>query len=64
MWGKQPFSLLCSGRFFNLLCMMEHIDVVLKWYKQIIPSVSAYLLLSVCSIGLYYMHICKCYLNI
>ncbi|XP_030595144.1 small ribosomal subunit protein mS39 isoform X2 [Archocentrus centrarchus] len=26
------------GRFFNLLCMMEHIDVVLKWYKQIIPS--------------------------
>uniref|UniRef100_A0A3Q0SYC6 Small ribosomal subunit protein mS39 n=1 Tax=Amphilophus citrinellus TaxID=61819 RepID=A0A3Q0SYC6_AMPCI len=27
-----------SGRFFNLLCMMEHIDVVLMWYKQIIPS--------------------------
>ncbi|XP_074529782.1 small ribosomal subunit protein mS39 [Halichoeres trimaculatus] len=26
------------GRFFNLLCMMEHIDVVLKWYKKIIPS--------------------------
>ncbi|XP_071770313.2 small ribosomal subunit protein mS39 [Centroberyx gerrardi] len=26
------------GRFFNLLCMMEHIDVVLKWYRQLIPS--------------------------
>ncbi|XP_061690932.1 small ribosomal subunit protein mS39 isoform X2 [Syngnathoides biaculeatus] len=26
------------GRFFTLLCMMEHIDVVLKWYKELIPS--------------------------
>ncbi|XP_067838448.1 small ribosomal subunit protein mS39 [Heptranchias perlo] len=26
------------GRFFNLLCMMESIDVVLKWYKALIPS--------------------------
>ncbi|KAM4586071.1 small ribosomal subunit protein mS39 [Fundulus diaphanus] len=26
------------GRFFNLLCMMEHIDVVLKWYRRIVPS--------------------------
>ncbi|XP_036406703.1 pentatricopeptide repeat domain-containing protein 3, mitochondrial [Megalops cyprinoides] len=26
------------GRFFNLLCMMEHIDVVLKWYRDLIPS--------------------------
>ncbi|XP_019725338.1 small ribosomal subunit protein mS39 isoform X1 [Hippocampus comes] len=26
------------GRFFSLLCMMEHIDVVLKWYKELIPS--------------------------
>ncbi|KAM9412894.1 small ribosomal subunit protein mS39 [Salvelinus alpinus] len=26
------------GRMFNLLCMMEHIDVVLKWYKELIPS--------------------------
>ncbi|MEQ2225447.1 hypothetical protein ILYODFUR_017515 [Ilyodon furcidens] len=26
------------GRFFSLLCMMEHIDVVLKWYSRIIPS--------------------------
>ncbi|KAG7223617.1 hypothetical protein INR49_028511, partial [Caranx melampygus] len=26
------------GRFFTLVCLMEHIDVVLKWYKQLIPS--------------------------
>uniref|UniRef100_A0A3Q3F8K6 Small ribosomal subunit protein mS39 n=2 Tax=Kryptolebias marmoratus TaxID=37003 RepID=A0A3Q3F8K6_KRYMA len=26
------------GCFFSLLCLMEHIDVVLKWYKQMIPS--------------------------
>lgn len=26
------------GRFFNLLCMMEHVDVVLKWYRRLIPS--------------------------
>ncbi|XP_023279105.1 pentatricopeptide repeat domain-containing protein 3, mitochondrial [Seriola lalandi dorsalis] len=26
------------GRFFTLLCLMEHIDVVLKWYKKLIPS--------------------------
>ncbi|XP_075336965.1 small ribosomal subunit protein mS39 [Odontesthes bonariensis] len=26
------------GRFFNLLCMMEQIDEVLKWYRRIIPS--------------------------
>ncbi|XP_043982594.1 pentatricopeptide repeat domain-containing protein 3, mitochondrial isoform X2 [Gambusia affinis] len=29
---------LYYGRFFNLLCMMEHIDVVLKWYSRIVPS--------------------------
>ncbi|XP_044303344.1 pentatricopeptide repeat domain-containing protein 3, mitochondrial isoform X1 [Varanus komodoensis] len=26
------------GRFFKLLCLMEQLDVVLKWYKQIVPS--------------------------
>uniref|UniRef100_A0A4W4F5W6 Small ribosomal subunit protein mS39 n=1 Tax=Electrophorus electricus TaxID=8005 RepID=A0A4W4F5W6_ELEEL len=26
------------GRFFNLLCMMEHVDVVLKWYRELSPS--------------------------
>ncbi|KAI5140889.1 Pentatricopeptide Repeat Domain-Containing Protein 3 [Manis pentadactyla] len=27
------------SKFFNLLCLMEHIDVTLKWYKDLIPSV-------------------------
>lgn len=26
------------GRFFNLLCLMEHVDTVLKWYRRLIPS--------------------------
>ncbi|XP_033829986.1 pentatricopeptide repeat domain-containing protein 3, mitochondrial [Periophthalmus magnuspinnatus] len=26
------------GRFFNLLCLMEHVDVILKWYRRLIPS--------------------------
>ncbi|XP_069779758.1 small ribosomal subunit protein mS39 isoform X2 [Narcine bancroftii] len=26
------------GRFFSIVCMMESIDVVLKWYKDLIPS--------------------------
>ncbi|KAM6924019.1 small ribosomal subunit protein mS39 [Xenentodon cancila] len=26
------------GNFFNLLCMMEHVDAVLKWYRRIVPS--------------------------
>ncbi|XP_069045784.1 small ribosomal subunit protein mS39 [Lepisosteus oculatus] len=26
------------GRFFNLLCMMENIDEILKWYRDLIPS--------------------------
>ncbi|XP_037531339.1 pentatricopeptide repeat domain-containing protein 3, mitochondrial [Nematolebias whitei] len=25
-------------RFFTLLCLMEHIDVVLKWYQEMVPS--------------------------
>ncbi|CAL8264336.1 unnamed protein product [Lota lota] len=25
-------------RFFSLLCMMEHMDVVLRWYRQLMPS--------------------------
>ncbi|KAM8908242.1 small ribosomal subunit protein mS39 [Spinachia spinachia] len=29
---------LFYSRFFNLLCMMEHIDVVLKWYRLHVPS--------------------------
>ncbi|XP_072296138.1 small ribosomal subunit protein mS39 [Eucyclogobius newberryi] len=26
------------GRLFNLLCSMEHVDVVLDWYRKLIPS--------------------------
>ncbi|XP_041653608.1 pentatricopeptide repeat domain-containing protein 3, mitochondrial [Cheilinus undulatus] len=34
-----PFSqTLYYGRFFSLLCMMEHIDVVMKWYRRLVPS--------------------------
>ncbi|KAH0627021.1 hypothetical protein JD844_002383, partial [Phrynosoma platyrhinos] len=30
---------LCySGRFLNLLCIMEQLDIVLKWYKELVPS--------------------------
>ncbi|XP_058523653.1 small ribosomal subunit protein mS39 isoform X2 [Ochotona princeps] len=27
------------SKFFNLVCLMEQIDVTLKWYKDLIPSV-------------------------
>ncbi|NXA31280.1 PTCD3 protein, partial [Eudromia elegans] len=27
------------SKFFSLLCMMEQIDVVLKWYKEMTPSI-------------------------
>ncbi|KAK2903791.1 small ribosomal subunit protein mS39 [Channa argus] len=40
-WRMLGDSYQCSiyyGRFFNLLCMMEHIDVVMKWYRRLIPS--------------------------
>uniref|UniRef100_A0A8C3K106 Small ribosomal subunit protein mS39 n=1 Tax=Calidris pygmaea TaxID=425635 RepID=A0A8C3K106_9CHAR len=30
------------SKFFSLLCMMEQIDVVLKWYKEMSLSVSVY----------------------
>lgn len=46
-------SLLSSGRFFNLLCMMEHIDVVLEWYRRLVPSVSTTLCL--CAVALWTM---------
>uniref|UniRef100_A0A673LKF9 Small ribosomal subunit protein mS39 n=1 Tax=Sinocyclocheilus rhinocerous TaxID=307959 RepID=A0A673LKF9_9TELE len=31
--------LLTYARFFSLLCMMENIDVMLKWYRDLVPSV-------------------------
>ncbi|XP_039509759.1 pentatricopeptide repeat domain-containing protein 3, mitochondrial [Pimephales promelas] len=27
------------ARFFSLLCLMEHVDMVMKWYRDLIPSV-------------------------
>ncbi|MCI4379742.1 hypothetical protein PGIGA_G00231890 [Pangasianodon gigas] len=36
--GDSYHQSIYYGRFFNLLCMMEHIDVVLKWYREFIPS--------------------------
>uniref|UniRef100_A0A3B3WRK0 Small ribosomal subunit protein mS39 n=1 Tax=Poecilia mexicana TaxID=48701 RepID=A0A3B3WRK0_9TELE len=36
--GDSYQQALYYGRFFNLLCLMEHIDVVLKWYSRIVPS--------------------------
>ncbi|EMP32184.1 Pentatricopeptide repeat-containing protein 3 [Chelonia mydas] len=33
----QRQSLYCA-RFFTLLCMMEQLDVILKWYKELVPS--------------------------
>uniref|UniRef100_A0A8C1R1Y4 Small ribosomal subunit protein mS39 n=1 Tax=Cyprinus carpio TaxID=7962 RepID=A0A8C1R1Y4_CYPCA len=30
---------IISARFFSLLCMMENIDVMLKWYRDLVPSV-------------------------
>uniref|UniRef100_A0A671SAH1 Small ribosomal subunit protein mS39 n=1 Tax=Sinocyclocheilus anshuiensis TaxID=1608454 RepID=A0A671SAH1_9TELE len=33
------FCLSFSARFFSLLCMMENIDVMLKWYRDLVPSV-------------------------
>ncbi|CAJ1057949.1 pentatricopeptide repeat domain-containing protein 3%2C mitochondrial [Xyrichtys novacula] len=29
---------LYYGRFFNLLCLMEHIDTVLEWHRRLSPS--------------------------
>ncbi|XP_071313145.1 small ribosomal subunit protein mS39 isoform X2 [Trachinotus anak] len=38
MLGDPYQQSIYYGRFFNLLCLMENIDEVLKWYKQLIPS--------------------------
>ncbi|XP_018423938.1 PREDICTED: pentatricopeptide repeat domain-containing protein 3, mitochondrial [Nanorana parkeri] len=33
--GSQTFY---YGKFFNIICLLENIDVVLKWYRENIPS--------------------------
>ncbi|KAJ8372368.1 hypothetical protein AAFF_G00290010 [Aldrovandia affinis] len=36
--GERYQQSMYYGRFFNLICMMENVDVVLKWYRDLIPS--------------------------
>ncbi|KAG9338568.1 hypothetical protein JZ751_025626 [Albula glossodonta] len=36
--GEHYQKSIYYGRFFNLLCMMENVDNVLKWYRELIPS--------------------------
>uniref|UniRef100_A0A3P8WXT6 Small ribosomal subunit protein mS39 n=1 Tax=Cynoglossus semilaevis TaxID=244447 RepID=A0A3P8WXT6_CYNSE len=36
--GNDSQSTGYYGVFFNLLCMMENVDGVLKWYKHLVPS--------------------------
>ncbi|XP_060138283.1 small ribosomal subunit protein mS39 isoform X1 [Zootoca vivipara] len=38
MLGDMGQQTAYCGRFFNLLCMMEQLDVVMKWYKDLVPS--------------------------
>uniref|UniRef100_A0A672JTI4 Small ribosomal subunit protein mS39 n=1 Tax=Sinocyclocheilus grahami TaxID=75366 RepID=A0A672JTI4_SINGR len=37
--GKDLQQNIYYARFFSLLCMMENIDVMLKWYRDLVPSV-------------------------
>ncbi|XP_061835548.1 small ribosomal subunit protein mS39 [Nerophis lumbriciformis] len=39
LMGNSYRQNLYYSRFFTLLCMMENIDEVLKWYRELIPSV-------------------------
>lgn len=38
MLGDSYQQSIYYGRFFNLLCLMEHVDAVLTWYRRLIPS--------------------------
>ncbi|KAM9062377.1 pentatricopeptide repeat domain-containing protein 3, mitochondrial isoform X1 [Sarcophilus harrisii] len=37
--GDPLQSLFYYQKFFSLVCLMEQVDVTLKWYKELIPSV-------------------------
>ncbi|XP_028902418.1 pentatricopeptide repeat domain-containing protein 3, mitochondrial [Ornithorhynchus anatinus] len=37
--GNDSQRVFYYGKFFGLLCLMEQLDVTLKWYKELIPSV-------------------------
>ncbi|XP_076878848.1 small ribosomal subunit protein mS39 [Brachyhypopomus gauderio] len=36
--GDSYYQSIYYGRFFSLLCIMEHVDVVLNWYRKLVPS--------------------------
>ncbi|XP_067423716.1 small ribosomal subunit protein mS39 [Emydura macquarii macquarii] len=36
--GDESRQSIYYGSFFTLLCMMEQLDVILKWYKESVPS--------------------------
>lgn len=37
--GHDPLCKIYYSKFFSLICSLEQIDVTLKWYKDLIPSV-------------------------
>ena len=37
--GHDPLRKVYYSKFFSLICSLEQIDVTLKWYKDLIPSV-------------------------
>ncbi|XP_056124920.1 pentatricopeptide repeat domain-containing protein 3, mitochondrial isoform X2 [Rhinichthys klamathensis goyatoka] len=39
LMGNDVKRSIYYARFFSLLCLMEHVDVVMKWYRDLIPSV-------------------------
>ncbi|KAM3939453.1 small ribosomal subunit protein mS39 [Leptodactylus fuscus] len=36
--GKTPQVFAYYGRLFQIVCMMENADMVLKWYRELVPS--------------------------
>ncbi|XP_056410371.1 pentatricopeptide repeat domain-containing protein 3, mitochondrial isoform X2 [Hyla sarda] len=36
--GKPTQEIAYYGRLFNIVCMMENVDMVLKWYRELVPS--------------------------
>ncbi|CAM4610768.1 unnamed protein product [Leuciscus chuanchicus] len=39
LMGNDSKQNIYYARFFSLLCLMEQVDVVMKWYRDLIPSV-------------------------
>lgn len=36
--GNTSLEFAYYGKFFNIVCMMENADMVLKWYRELVPS--------------------------